>query len=74
MMWYTGAGGWDSLWMAFMMVLFWGGVIALGAWAILSFARPRPSGDAAMDVLRRRLAAGEISVDEFDKTRKALGS
>jgi putative membrane protein len=74
MMWYYGWGGWDWLWMVGMMLLFWSGVILLAIWAIRSFNGPREAGDAALDVLRRRLAAGEITPDEFEKTKKALGA
>lgn len=73
MMWYYGGAGLAWLWMAGMMVLLWGGVIVLGVWVILSVTGPRQTGDPALDVLRRRLAAGEITAEEFEKTRKALG-
>jgi len=63
--------GWSWLWMAAMMVLFWGGIIAVAVYAIRAFSGPRGS-DPAMDVLRRRLAGGEITQEEFEKTRKAL--
>ncbi|HEX9096000.1 MAG TPA: SHOCT domain-containing protein [Candidatus Dormibacteraeota bacterium] len=63
--------GWSWLWMAGMMVLFWGGVCAVAIFAIRSFTGSK-SNDQAMDVLRRRLASGEITQDEFEKTRKAL--
>jgi putative membrane protein len=63
--------GWNWLWMAAMMVLFWGGIFALAAFTFRSFGAPK-SNDQAMDVLRRRLASGEINQDEFEKTRKAL--
>ena len=74
MMWYYGAGGLGWLWMSSMMLLFWGGVIVLGVWAIRSFAGSRQTGDGALDVLRRRLAAGEITPEEYEKTKKALGA
>ncbi len=63
-------GGW--LWMSAMMLLVWGGVIALGVWAIRAFAGARSTTDRAMESLRQRLAAGDISPEEFDKTRKLL--
>jgi uncharacterized membrane protein len=70
MMWgYFDGGNW--LWMAGMMVLFWGGFIVLAVFAIRAFTGTR-SNDQALDVLRRRLAGGEITQDEFEKTRKAL--
>jgi len=70
MMWgYFDGGNW--LWMAGMMVLFWGGIVVLSAFAIRAFTGPK-SNDQALDLLRRRLAGGEITQDEFEKTRKAL--
>lgn len=74
MMWYYGWGGWEWLWMAAMMVLFWGGLIVLGVWAIRSLTGTRHAGDQALDVLRKRLAAGEISPEDYEKTKKALGA
>jgi len=69
-MWgYFDGGNW--LWMAGMMVLFWGGIIVLAVVAARAFTGPK-SNDQALDILRRRLAGGEISQDEFEKTRKAL--
>ena len=32
-----------------------------------------PAGDEALALLRKRLAAGEISLEEFEKTKAALG-
>lgn len=63
--------GWSWLWMAAIMVLFWGGIFAIVVYAIRAFTGPRGT-DQAMDVLRRRFASGEITPDEFEKTRKAL--
>jgi putative membrane protein len=70
MMWgYT--DGWSVLWMSGMMILFWGGIIALVAFAVRAFVGSRGT-DQAIDVLRRRLASGEISQEDYEKTRKAL--
>lgn len=74
MMWWYGFDGWGWIWMGGMMVLFWGAVILLAVWAIRSLTGSRGSADSALDILRRRLAAGEISSEEFEKTRKALGA
>jgi uncharacterized membrane protein len=73
MMWYYGAG-WDWLWMGGIMVLFWGGVILLAIWAIRAFLGSNRAGDVAMETLRKRLAAGEISPEDFERTKKALGA
>ncbi len=72
--WWYGVDGWSWLWMAGMMIVFWSGVFVLAAWAIRALAGPRQTADTAMDVLRRRLAAGEISPEDFETTKKALGA
>ena len=74
MWWYNGGDGWSWLWMAGMMVLFWGGVILLGIWGIRGLSGPRRTSDAPIEVLRKRLAAGDISPEDFEKTRKVLGA
>jgi putative membrane protein len=74
MMWWYGADGWSWFWMASMMVVFWGVVAFLVVWAVRALAGPHPTGDAAIDVLRRRFAAGEISAEEFASRKKALGA
>jgi uncharacterized membrane protein len=70
MMWgyYDGA---NWVWMAAMMLLFWGGIAVLAVFAFRSFGGPK-AGDQAIDILRRRFASGEITPDEFEKSRKAL--
>ncbi len=71
MMWYYGSGGWSWLLVTLIMLVFWGGVIAVAVWAIRSrLGSPRETD--AMDVLRRRLASGEISQDDFEKTKRIL--
>lgn len=74
MMWYDGGYAFGWLWMAGMMVLFWGGVLVVAVWAIRNFTERQKTGDAALDLLRRRFAAGEISAEEFEKSKKALGA
>ena len=63
--------GWNWIWMGSMMALFWGGLIVLAVFGIRAFTGLK-GNDQALDILRRRLAGGEISQDEFEKTRKAL--
>ncbi|MFI5281774.1 MAG: SHOCT domain-containing protein [Candidatus Dormibacterales bacterium] len=71
MMWgYSDGAGW--LWMVPMMVLFWGGLIALVYFVARAFSGPKSIGDPAMATLRQRLAAGQISQEEFDKTKRIL--
>ena len=71
MIWWGYYGGWSWPLMAAMMVLFWGGIAALIVLVVRAVAGAR-GGDQAMEVLRRRLARGEITQEEFEKTRSAL--
>lgn len=69
MMWGNNGGG-SWLWMAAMLVVVLAVTIGLVVFAIR--ATGPKSNDQAVDVLRRRLAGGEITQEEFEKTRKAL--
>ncbi|HLI55901.1 MAG TPA: SHOCT domain-containing protein [Actinomycetota bacterium] len=73
MPWYWGYyAPWDWLWMALVMLIFWGGVVALVVWAFRGFGAPRGESDPAIDALRNRLASGQISQEEFERTKRAL--
>ena len=77
MMW----GGWFHMFFGFlMMILFLGIIVALvvlGArWLGSSEHSPfrhAPRQNAALDILKERLARGEIDVAEFEERRRALG-
>lgn len=63
------------------MLLFWGLIIGLVVWLIVTLTRSSHSGagrsaqtDTALETLRRRLAAGEITPQEFDALRQKLGA
>jgi uncharacterized membrane protein len=62
--------GW--LWMLPMMLVFTVGTIALLLWLVRAYTRSQSTADPAIETLRRRLAAGEISHDEFEKTKRIL--
>ncbi len=70
MMWGPYDGGTWFL-MAATMIVFWGGIAAVVILGLRTFGASR-DGDRAMDVLRRRLANGEITREEFDRTRRVL--
>ncbi len=71
MMWY--GAGWMGLFGPLMMVVFWGGVILLAVWAVRAFSGPRwGAHDNALDILKRRLASGEINQEQYEQARKAL--
>lgn len=63
-------GGW--LWMLPMMLLFSVGLIVLLFWVVRAYTGSLGTSDPAIETLRRRLAAGEISQEEFEKTRRVL--
>lgn len=67
---------WGMPWMMLFGVLFWLAIlvaVGLGIWWLAS--RLRPTGrDAALEVLRKRYARGEISREEFDARRRDLAA
>jgi putative membrane protein len=76
-------GGW-GMWLlgGLMMLIFWGGLIALAFFAIRAFLRSgksdtdrRPTfyeGGDSLEILRQRYARGEISREEYLAMRKDL--
>ena len=60
-----------------MMVLVWGSIILLSVLAIRFFTGQNKGQNAktdALDILRERLAKGDIEPEEFDIRRKTLES
>ena len=75
MMWYWGTGGGWEMWIfgILMMLLFWGGIAALVFFVVRALGGSRAThSDSAMDTLRRRLAAGEITQEDFERIRKVI--
>lgn len=79
-MWHDADGmGWWMLWGAFMMIFFWGGLVALAIWAVRSLiGRDSGPGDTAtnraLTLAEERYARGEISRDEFLRIKSDLTS
>jgi putative membrane protein len=72
---YYGAAAWMWVVGGLMMLIFWGGLIALVVWAIRQFTPSQtPTANDPMAILRRRLASGEITQEQFEQARRALGS
>lgn len=70
-MWGFGAFG-----MVF-MVLFWGLLIFLFVWGITRLTVGQKgsisdSHESSLEILKRRLASGEITDEEYEKTRKKI--
>jgi len=69
MMWgWNYYDGWAWIGMTAVILL----IVVFAIWTIGAFRRPRQESDSAMAELRRRLAAGEINQEEFEKTKKVL--
>ena len=78
MMAYMGNDGWGHvLFGGFMMVLFWGAVIALAVFLVRRLSRGRgdamdPPRPTALDLLQERYARGEIDREEYEQRRNDL--
>ena len=70
-----GPGAWIA--MAFVMVVFWGAVVAVIVFAVRGWhnqsAGPSaPTGSDALRILDERFARGEIDADEYQRRRDIL--
>ncbi|MBI4492622.1 MAG: SHOCT domain-containing protein [Chloroflexi bacterium] len=75
------AGGWGwalAMWLGVLsMLAFWGalivGVVLLVRWLGGTAGRAEGAGtESALDILRRRYAAGELSAEEYERMRQVL--
>ncbi len=82
MMWWGQGFGWG--WMLFgslMMILFWGGLIALivlatrgltGTGSAATTPPPANTSNSALRILKERYARGEITKEEYEDMRRDL--
>jgi putative membrane protein len=76
--WYQ--NGWNATGILgmVMMVVVWGGLIAIAVWAVARFTRtehPTPAGlETPRAILDRRFASGEIDAEAYAQARRALES
>jgi uncharacterized membrane protein len=76
--WSAGAWGsfgwpWPGIVWLIAFLLFWGGLLALLIWAVrLSVSSRRDSRESSEEILRRRLASGDISPEEYERIRGML--
>ena len=63
-------GGW------ILMVLIWGGLIALGILSFRWFMKHNNAADrqTPLDIAKERYAKGEITKEQFEQIKKDLGS
>jgi putative membrane protein len=71
-------GGYGLIWMIPLLVIFWGGLIALIVWGIRA-ARKQDEARVVisekrgpLDMAKERYAQGEISKEEFEQIKKDL--
>ena len=75
---HMSTGGWilSVLWTLIIIALVGGGVVwlvtALGS-RDKGAAPPEASGESAREILDRRLAGGELTVEQYQQLREALG-
>lgn len=69
---YWHDGHMDGNWwlMALAMAVFWAAIIVLVVWLVRSGGSARK--DSAEEILRRRLADGSISIEEYESRRASL--
>lgn len=72
-----GYDGWSGMgWFGWGgMLLAWLAVLVLVIWALRTLLPTgrHDEGDAALEILRRRYAAGELTQAEYEQARRALG-
>jgi len=71
---YGHMGGGDGWWVAMviMMIVFWGGVLVIGAWGVSVLARSASGRRSALDLAKERYARGEITAEEFQRIKQDL--
>jgi putative membrane protein len=73
--WY--GDGWGAGWMV-VMLLGWVALLGFGVWAVVALTRgrgpatPEPRAVEPRAILDRRLAAGEITAEEYAQVRRLL--
>ena len=78
MMFWWGSGfptGALGILMIILMIVFWGGLIALIVWAVSRFGRDHKTeaGDKrALDIAKERYAKGEITKEQFEQIKRDL--
>ena len=72
MMWYGGFGAMGLLG-PLLMLLFWGGVVLLVVWAFRTFSgRTSLPHEGTEEILKRRLASGELTIEQYEQSRTAI--
>ena len=71
-------GGWYGMaWMGLAMLVFWGGLLVLGALVLRWLFRSgsaAPRRESAEEILKLRLAKGEISKEQYEEALRLVRS
>ena len=69
-------GGYWLIWMVPLMIIFWGGIIALIVWGIKKLGKGEGATGATkrdpLEIAKERYAKGEISKEYFEQIKKDL--
>ena len=73
-MWYVHQGmGWWMVFGVILMILFWGGIIALVVWGINRISGHGSGGSPTpLEIAKQRYARGEITKEQFEQIKKDL--
>lgn len=66
----VGVGWWIVMMLG--MVIFWGLLIAGVVWLLRGAGQSKPAPESPLEILQRRLAQGEISIEEYEERRAAI--
>jgi putative membrane protein len=71
-----GYGGWWMIFGILVMIIFWGGIVALIVWAVRRSTRGYCAAERRdpLDFAKERYARGEITRDQFEQIKKDLTS
>ncbi len=74
-MWFPESFGLAGIFFMLMMVVFWGGIIALIVWGITRLTRREPTlrgRQTPIEIARERYARGEITREQFEQLKRDL--
>jgi len=69
---FDGGFHWMGLVGTGFMLLFWIGVAVLVIWVVTTLVSKNSGASAAVEILNRRFAGGEINQADYEAARKAL--
>ena len=76
-MWgYHEGFGWWMMFGGMSMVVFWAAIIGLAVWGVNRLGGDRAgrneTGDTPVEIAKKRLASGKITIEEFEEMQKVF--